>query len=86
MFVGSPLSLFASVLSLAVGRSVVDRTGLSGTWDFEVMYTPDAAGAASTENPSLFTALQEQLGLKLDPEKELVEVLVVDRIEKPTEN
>ena len=89
IFVGSPISLFASVLALPLGRTVVDRTGLEGLYDLEVTYAPVAAGAVAADlpdAPSLFTALQEQLGLKLDPHMERVEVLVVDRIERPTEN
>jgi uncharacterized protein (TIGR03435 family) len=86
IFVGSPLSLFASVLALPLGRTVVDRTGLQGLYDLDVTFAPEAPGAPQSDAPSLFTALQEQLGLKLDPENERVEVLVVDRIERPTEN
>ena len=89
IFVGSPLSLFASVLALPLGRTVVDRTGLEGPYDLEVTYAPVVAGAVGADlpdAPSLFTALREQLGLKLDPHTERVEVLVVDRIERPTEN
>jgi uncharacterized protein (TIGR03435 family) len=86
IFVGSPIPLFASVLSLALGRTVVDRTGLDGLYDLEVTYAPERPGAEPSDAPSLFTALQEQLGLKLDPERELVEVLVVARIERPTGN
>ena len=86
VFVGSPISLFAGVLSLPMGRTVVDRTGLEGLYDFEVTYAPQGPDAGPSDAPSLFTALQEQVGLKLDPEKELVEVLVVQRIERPTEN
>ena len=86
IFVGSPISLFASVLALPMGRTVVDRTGLEGLYDLDVTFAPEAPGAPASDAPSLFTALQEQLGLKLDPEKELVEVLVVERIERPTEN
>jgi uncharacterized protein (TIGR03435 family) len=86
VFVGSPISLFAGVLSLPMGRTVVDRTGLEGPFDFEVTYAPEGPNAAPSDAPSLFTALQEQLGLKLDPDKELVEVLVVQRIERPAGN
>jgi uncharacterized protein (TIGR03435 family) len=86
LFVGTPISLFASVLALPMGRTVVDRTGLEGLYDLDVMFAPVGPGAGPSDAPSLFTALQEQLGLRLDPEQELVEVLVVDRIERPTEN
>jgi uncharacterized protein (TIGR03435 family) len=84
---GTPLPLFASMLSLIAGRPVVNKTGLDGLWDIDLRYTLETGpGAADANSPSLFTALQEQLGLKLDPERESVEVLVVDRVERPTEN
>ena len=85
VFVGSQMSLFAGVLSLSLGRTVIDRTGLTDTYDLEVTYAPPN-GPADAGAPSLFTALQEQLGLRLDAERERVEVLVVDRLERPTEN
>jgi uncharacterized protein (TIGR03435 family) len=62
------------------------RSGLDGIYDLEVTFAPEAPGAPASDAPSLFTALQEQLGLKLDADKELVEVLVVSRIERPSEN
>jgi bla regulator protein blaR1 len=88
-----PLSLFANNLSGQVQRVVVDRTGLSGGWDFEITYAPEQPlnpppgvefPAADPNAPSLFTAIQEQLGLKLQSTKGAVEVLVVDSIERPT--
>jgi uncharacterized protein (TIGR03435 family) len=73
-----------------VGRAVVDRTGLTGTFDINLRFTPEPpAGVnnqsvASSDAPSLFTALQEQLGLKLEPSRSPVEVLVIDSVERPT--
>jgi uncharacterized protein (TIGR03435 family) len=61
---------------------VVDRTGLSGEWDFDLKWNPDPA-STDTERPSIFTALQEQLGLKLEATTGPVDVLVVDRVERP---
>jgi uncharacterized protein (TIGR03435 family) len=94
MFGGYPLSFFANGLSNEVNRAVVDRTGLAGNWDFELTYTrdrarqPDVTDAgpppADPDGASIFTALQEQLGLKLDSMKGPVRVLVIDRIEQPT--
>jgi uncharacterized protein (TIGR03435 family) len=95
MFGGYPMSFFANGLANEVNRAVVDRTGLAGNWDFELTYTRDRvrrpdvtdAAAASVPDPdgaSIFTALQEQLGLKLDATKGPVRVLVIDRIEQPT--
>lgn len=78
---------FLAALSVEVGRQVVDRTGLTGKWDFFVTYTPmSAAGSpADTDAPGLFTALQEQLGLRLESTEGPVNVFVVDRLERPTE-
>jgi uncharacterized protein (TIGR03435 family) len=82
------LDRFCDVLSRNLDRPVVDMTGLSGKFDFVLDYTPndpkvlDPAGA-----PSIFTAVQEQLGLKLESRKGPMEMFVIDRIEKtPTEN
>jgi len=73
-----------------VGRMIVDKTGLGDKkFDFEVKWTPDdrrAADNAADAGPSFFTALEEQLGLKLVPSKGPVEVIVIDRIEKPSAN
>jgi uncharacterized protein (TIGR03435 family) len=82
---GADMATFASALSGKLGRSVVDRTGLKGFYDFLLTWTPDEA-QADAPGPSLFTALQEQLGLKLESMKGPVEILVVDRAERPSEN
>ena len=81
-----PMSGMASFLEEAVGRSVVDKTGLKGTYDFHLQWEPDLSGAASDTLSSIFTALQEQLGLKLQPNRGPVKTLFVDRIERPSEN
>jgi uncharacterized protein (TIGR03435 family) len=57
---------------------------MSGRYNFELKWTPD--GAASGDSPSLFTALPEQLGLRLQLEQGPVELFIVDRVEKPSEN
>jgi uncharacterized protein (TIGR03435 family) len=89
---------FAGVMQLAVlDRPVIDRTGLQGRFDFTLTWTPDETQFASfgvriptstdpNAPPVLFTAIQEQLGLKLDSVRAPVEVLVIDRVEKPSEN
>jgi len=74
--------MFANGLSQTVGRAVVDRTGLTGNWAFELTYAPELS--PDSDAPSLFTAIQEQLGLKLEATKGPVDVLVVDRVERPT--
>ena len=64
------------------GRPVVDRTGLTGRFDFTLDWAPE--GSTDTDAPSIFTALQEQLGLKLQPARGAVDVLVIDSVERPT--
>jgi uncharacterized protein (TIGR03435 family) len=90
---GMPLSQVANTLSGLVGRVVVDRTGLSGNWDFELVFDPSTVAGvrpgadfspSAPDAPSIFTAIQEQLGLKLEPTKGPAEVLVVDSVERPT--
>jgi uncharacterized protein (TIGR03435 family) len=80
-FAGYPISQFANGLSQMVGRAIVDRTGLTGNWAFELTYAPEPS--PDSDEPSLFTAIQEQLGLKLEATKGPVEVLVIDRVERP---
>lgn len=81
------IAVLAEELSTAAGRDVVDKTGISGRYDLKLHWTPDqVAASAADSGPSLFTALEEQLGLKLEPGKDPVRVLVIDRIQKPTEN
>jgi uncharacterized protein (TIGR03435 family) len=72
-------------LSFAVGRVVVNKTGLEGGYDFTLDYAPDGADASDTRS-SIFTALEEQLGLKLEPARGPVDVIVVDHVERPTTN
>jgi uncharacterized protein (TIGR03435 family) len=90
---GIPMSRLATNLSYQVGRSVLDKTGLTGNYDLTLKWTPDqAAGTASpgadsdASGPSIFTALEEQLGLKLESRKAPTETLVIDQIERPSEN
>ena len=83
----SPLTDLKFLLAKETGKPVVDKTGLTGKYDFMLQYTPaDHAATDESSRPSIFTALEEQLGLKLVPTKQPVEVLVVDSIEQPTEN
>jgi uncharacterized protein (TIGR03435 family) len=78
-------------LSVFLDRTVVDRTGIAGLIDYDLSWTPELptdpnAGERPPTNagPSLFTALQEQLGLKLESSRGPVEVLVIDHVERPT--
>ena len=72
-------------LSGTLGQPVLDKTGLTGEYDYKLEFAPENA-AADADAPTIFTALQEQLGLKLEPQKAPVEVVVIDRAEKPSEN
>ena len=79
---------FLGALSAQVGRPVIDRTGLTGTWDFFVTYAPDGLAAAATPDtnaPDLFTALEEQLGLQLESTQGPADVFIVDRVERPVD-
>lgn len=91
----------ANALASRLGRNVVDKTGLTGDYDFTLEWTPDVGEGMGpkglpegppkeappvADGPSLFTALQEQLGLRLDSQKGPVEILVIDRAEKPSDN
>jgi uncharacterized protein (TIGR03435 family) len=80
-FGGLAASQLAAALSGQAGRPVVDRTGLTGSWEFVLTYAPE--GADASDAPSFFTAIQEQLGLKLESTKGPVEALVIDNVEKP---
>ncbi len=75
-------------LAQRMGRNVVDRTGLDGEFDFEVKYVEDrgAGAVADVSGPDFLSAMQEQLGLKLEPAKGPVEVIVVDHVEKAAAN
>ena len=96
-----PLSQVASALSAVVQRIVVDKTGLAGNYDVDVTYTPDQMPQGpggvpppgvpppppiDPNGPSIFTALQEQLGLKLDSQRGPVEAFVIDSVEHPSED
>ena len=84
---GSTMPGFASFLEEVVGRSVLDKTGLTGKYDLHLKWTEDLTNApASDPLPSIFTALQEQLGLRLQPNKGPVKTLVVDHLDRPPEN
>ena len=86
---GYPLSQLTRYLAPQVQRVVIDRTGLTGDWDFDLKFTPPSAAASADapasdpDSPSIFTALQEQLGLKLEPARGPVDVLVIDGVERP---
>jgi uncharacterized protein (TIGR03435 family) len=91
------MSLFGEYLSFVLARPVVDRTGLTGAYDFTLEWMPDMAqtpipDAANADNlpgapgASIFMAIQEQLGLKLEAGKAPIEVVVIDHVERPSGN
>ena len=93
---GTPMTEFAHFLSFNTDRAVLDRTGLTGPFELELEWTPDPlqaprptsgdglAGASDLDSlPSLVTALQEQLGLKLEPARGPVDVIVIEHAERP---
>jgi uncharacterized protein (TIGR03435 family) len=96
------MDVFATALSRELETDVLNRTGLPGKYDFQLDWTPDsgpcrvAAEAADSQGgsaaagpsglPSFYTALQQQLGLRLEPSKGPVEILIVDRVERPSGN
>ena len=85
-----PMSRLATALSNQFQKAVIDKTGLTGRYDFTLRWSNDISDAVPEAEvdtgPSLFTALQEQLGLKLQSAKGPVETLVVDHVEMPVEN
>ena len=99
---GMPMAQVVRVLSQQVGRVVIDKTGITGNVDLKLEFAPDFQGrgggpldgpvgggggvGVTTDAPSIFTALQEQAGLKLESERAPVEVLVIDSIERPSED
>jgi uncharacterized protein (TIGR03435 family) len=93
---GIPMYVLVNLLSNALGRAVINNTGLTGKYDVDLQYVPDSApppvnaGEESTTSDGLdiaiFTALERQLGLKLESTKAPQEVLVIDRVEHPSAN
>jgi uncharacterized protein (TIGR03435 family) len=80
-----PLARLVAGLGMAVRRLVVDRTERHGLFDIRLRWSADVnVGAHAGDIPSVFTAVQEQLGLKLEPARGPVEVLVIESVERPT--
>ena len=86
--VAETMRRLAAQVSPLAGRTVIDQTGLDGGYDFELTWTSDAQRPPrpNDDGPSIFTALQEQLGLRLDARRGPVDVLVIERVEQPTED
>jgi uncharacterized protein (TIGR03435 family) len=90
-----PMPIFANILAAHLEDTVVDKTGLTSSYDFKLEFRPESATegakdghepAANLEGSSLFTALREQLGLELTRQKVAVELLIIDHIEDPSGN
>ena len=82
-----PVSTLAQMLISAVGAPVIDRTGLAEQYNFVLEFAPLSGTPRDDETlPTIFAVLQEKLGLKLEATRGPVEVVVIDRAEKPTEN
>jgi len=79
---------FAEHMWYPTGRTVIDKTGLTDRYDFELHWTPDDTppNSPNADSPSIFTAVQEQLGLRLEPGTAPLDVLIVDSAEEPTPN
>jgi len=84
--IGSPLVRLAGTLIALVDTFVDDDTGLTDAFDFTLKWNPSLTDAAEPDRVSIFTALQEQLGLRLEPRRKAVDVVAIKRIERPTEN
>ena len=83
LFGGLPLTRLGEAIGQQDGRLVIDKTGLKGNYEFTLRYSTSPTGG---DVPSVFTALEEQLGLKLVSDRAQLQVLVIDQIERPTEN
>jgi uncharacterized protein (TIGR03435 family) len=91
ILLGSPIQQFTSLLALMLGHTVVDKTGLTGSYDIDLTFTPEQpipAGVnipgppADPSGPSIYTAVREQLGLKLESQRDQEDVLVIDHVER----
>ena len=79
------MTRLANTFAAILNRTLVNKTGFIGMFDLHLEYAP-VEDTADTVRPSIFTALQEQLGLRLESAKGPVEVLVVDHVERPSDN
>jgi uncharacterized protein (TIGR03435 family) len=81
---GISIGQFAGMLGNRMGRIVIDKTGLTGNYDFALVWDPDSTPGSTV--PSVFAALQEQMGLRLESQKAMVPVLVIDGADHPSDN
>ena len=86
-FTNDSMTDFAQTMQLMVDRPVVDQSNVSGRYDFTLLWTPDVMRDTATDTaPELFTAVQEQLGLKLVATRAPADVFVIDAVTRPTPN
>jgi uncharacterized protein (TIGR03435 family) len=90
-FHGVPIAMLAGTIASSLDRPVLDETGLKGNYNFTLAWAErrrkgNTGEIASPDAPSIFTALQERLGLKLEPRRAPVEMFVIDHVERPSEN
>lgn len=86
-FTNNSMANFTQIMQLMVDKPVVDQTNLTGRYDFTLLWTPDSLRATPTDTaPGLFTAVQEQLGLKLEAVRAPTDVFVIDAATRPTQN
>jgi len=85
---GIQFGIFVNALSQQLGRPIVDKTELKGFYDFRLQWTPQLGQQPETDSsgPTIFTAIQEQLGLRLESSKGPVDVIVIESVQKPSEN
>jgi uncharacterized protein (TIGR03435 family) len=83
---GGSIDMIVTELAGELHAPVVDRTGITGSFDFDVRYVPENSPPDAEPGPSIATAIQEELGLRLEKSKGPVEVVVIDHVEKPSEN
>jgi uncharacterized protein (TIGR03435 family) len=82
-----PISRLAEMLANQLGRPVLAKTGLAGAYDYKLEFSPEGLALDKEDALSLLTAVQEQLGLRLEQKQGPIDVLVIDHVEKtPTEN
>jgi uncharacterized protein (TIGR03435 family) len=81
---GASMDDLTNLLTIQLGQPVSNKTGVTGRFDITLSWAPDAATAGSEGAPSIFTVIQEQLGLRLESGRGPVEILVIDSAEKPT--
>ena len=86
-FTNNSMEDFALCMQFFLDRPAVDQTGIAGRWDFVLQWTPNESAVTDPNAaPGIFTAVQEELGLKLEPVKAQADVLVIEHVERPSAN